>query len=215
MTNGVKAWSYSALSLYEICPAKFKYEKIDKLDYPTPDAFIRGRKVHKEAEHFLTRQTDDLAPSLETFRDLFFELRELEPFVEQQWAFKRDWSQTTWFGKDTWLRGALDAGVVYADNEADVIDFKTGKPRDGYDDQLRLFALMTFLRYPQVKNVNVRLWYVDTGDEVGPVTINRSIVTNAKSQWAQRVEPMFNDTVFAPRPNRFCNWCHFRASNGS
>jgi len=215
MSNGVKSWSYSALSLYEQCPFKYKCTKIDKLPEPTSPAMKRGRDVHDDCDKWLTGQITVMPESMRHFEASFIELKGLDPFTEQEWAFKRDWSDTHWRDwNGCWLRGKLDAGVTYADHEADVIDFKTGKPKGEYFDQERLFGLLTFLKHRDVNLVRTRLWFLDTGDETDPNTWTRDMVSSEKQYWEERVIPMFSDTIFAPRPNKFCNWCHFRKSNG-
>ena len=212
----VKAWSWSALSLYEECPARYKYAKIDKLPEPPSEHLERGRKVHKEAEDFLNG-VGPLTDNLVLFREEMESLKEAHPIVEQEWAYTKNWKPTgwkVWSGPQAaWLRVKLDAGVIYQDGHADVVDHKTGKNRGGYDDQMRLFALATALRYPEVKTVSTLLWFHDSGEEV--VGDYQAATLKAEmADWEYRVKPMFTDTHFAPRPSRKCNWCPFSKGAG-
>ena len=50
--NPVKSWSYSAYALYDQCPAKYRYAKIDKLPEPRSEALERGDRIHKEVEAY-------------------------------------------------------------------------------------------------------------------------------------------------------------------
>jgi len=34
-----------------------------------------------------------------------------------------------------------------------------------------------------------------------------------KKEWVARTKAMLNDKKFAPKPNRFCGFCHFRKDN--
>lgn len=216
MTGPVTAWSFSALKLYEECPAKYKYEKIDKVPYEKPAAMQRGIDIHKKAESFLKGEEMLPQPELMQFGAMFQELRGLEPLVEQQWGFTADWKATGWFAKGrnaTWLRVIPDAVVLYEDGEAEIIDFKTGKPWGDNSDQMELFAVATFSRYPELHEVTTRLWYVDTGDEVVE-TYPKKGLAKRKRAWEDRVEPLFNETRFPPKPNRRCNWCPFSRANG-
>lgn len=214
MANTVKAWSYSAYAMYEQCPAKYKYEKIDKLPSPKSAAMERGNRVHKTLETFLMRP-DIKEPPREAgdFSTELVDLKNMQPFVEQKWGFKKDWGSTTFFSKDVWLRSILDAGVIYPDNTATIIDFKTGKLYETNEDQVELFSLTVMARYPQIKSVDTRLWYVDSGDEVAR-EYNSSQKASLKKKWEKKVYPLFNDVKFPPKPNRFCGWCHFRRDNG-
>lgn len=201
--------------MYDNCPASFKYKHLDKLPDPPSPAMARGDAIHKSAAAYISGTTPQLAPELERFAPLMSELRALpDKVVEQQWGFTAKWRSTGWFGKDTWLRVILDAGVVYPDGTADVVDHKTGKRYGSNDDQMELFGLVTMCRFPSVRHVTTRLWYIDTGDEeVAEFTADDA--EKLKAKWEQRVKPMFTDTVFAPRPNDKCRWCAFsRSKNG-
>jgi hypothetical protein len=216
MSNQVNAWSFSALKLYEECPAKYKYEKIDKIAYEKPPAMQRGIDIHKKCENYLNGDDpDQIPPELEEFDGLFQDLHGMDNIVEQQWGFTVDWKPTGWFAKGkkaTWLRVVLDDLVLYEDGTALVIDFKTGKPYGDYSEQMSLFADAVFCRYHDVKSVETRLWFLDTGDEVVD-TLTRKGLAARKKEWEDRVEPMFNDTAFRPKPNRRCSWCPFSVVN--
>lgn len=214
MSNGVKAWSYSAYETYAQCPAKYKYAKIDKLKEPKSVHLERGIRVHEDMESFL-RGTEPAVPeSGEKFAPLLEGLRDFDPFVEQEWAFTSNWKRTDWRDwNNCWVRIKVDACVVYEDGgEGEIIDFKTGKTKAN-DKQLELYALAGMLLYPRVTDWRLRFWYLDSGDEV-VLHRHKSTKDRIRHAWEERVKPMFNDTVFAPTPNKFCGWCHFRKSNG-
>lgn len=215
MENPVKSWSYSAWSTYDQCPAKYKYEKIDKLPQPDNPHFIKGRKWHKAAEDYFVGTLHDVPPELSKFATQAELVRDMDPFVEQKWGFKRDWSVTRWNDwSGCWLRGTCDVGVVYPDNAATVIDHKTGSYYKTNEDQVELFALLTMQHFPQLKEVETRLWYLESGDEVLAGEFTAADKPKLKAKWEEKVRPMFTDTNFASKPNKFCRNCHFRKSNG-
>lgn len=218
--NPVKAWSFSALQLYERCPFAFKLEKIDKMEVPKSPAMYRGIKIHNKCETYLKgSDRDAIPPELENFDGLFQELHGLDPLVEQKWGFTKDWQATGYFTKgrkETFLRVIPDALVLYGDGSAELIDFKTGKPWGDNEDQMDLFATATFCRYPDVHEVSIRLWYLDTGDEKpedGWIA-TRDTLADRKAEWEERIAPLFNDTEFRATPNDKCKWCHFANSKG-
>lgn len=228
MSNGITAWSYSRYADYKQCPFRFKLKYIDKLPEPGSPAMARGSEVHKEGENFLKATKPKKLPvSYQHFAEEMEQLRGLSPLVEQQWGFTRDWSPTSWFGGDTWLRVVCDVAVVYDDNTMDVIDFKTGRKWDTNEEQVELFSAGALCRFPDVELVTTRLWYVDQPadnevvreyarepgrkDEDGqPVKDLSSIMTD----WEKKVVPMFKDKRFAPTPNNRCKWCSFRKDAG-
>lgn len=214
MENPVKSWSYSAYSLYDQCPAKYKYLKIDKLPEPRSEALIRGDLIHKEIEAYLTGVVVEIPESAKNFADLLPSLKAIDPYVEQSWGFDSKWKNARWNDwKNCWLRVKTDVCIVYPDDTGEIIDHKTGKKYGENKEQLDLFALAAMHRHPEVKNWTLRLWYLDSGEEVIDER-NRSTKDKMKAEWLGRIGPMFADTTFAPRPNRFCRWCHFRKSNG-
>lgn len=216
MSNGVDAWSFSRLQCYEECPAKFKYKFIDKLPEPKSDAMQRGIDIHKKCEDFLNGDAIVVDPELMRFGALFQDLREAKPMTEEQWALTSDWKTTGWFSKGkqaAWVRVILDAGVIYEDHTALVIDFKTGKPWGDNTDQMQLFGDVTLCRHPDLKEVETRLWYLDTGDEKVEV-FKRKGLDDRLDYWEDRVEPMFGDTDFMPKPSNKCRWCAFSREKG-
>ena len=206
--NPVTSWSYSAYSLYSQCPLKYKLVKIDKLKEPPSPHLERGNKIHKEMEHYLVGKLPEVPASGEKFADLLPDLRAMDPYVEQ------DWSRTQWRDwKNCWLRVKTDVCIDYGDGSGLILDFKTGKRYDENVDQVELFSLAAMHVHPKVNNWDIRLWYLDSGDEVTFVR-NRSTKDRIKHEWLERIGPMFADETFAPRPNKFCRFCHFRKSNG-
>ena len=213
MSNGVKSWSFSAWKLYDQCPFKFKCLKIDKLKEPQSPHLKRGNDIHKEMELYLVGKLDEVPESGKEFASLLEMLRGLDPFVEQEWAFTDSWGRTKWRDwKNCWLRVKTDVCVI-AGRDGLIVDHKTGKKYDENVEQIELFALSGFHIHPQVDNFEMRLWYLDSGEEVVEER-SRDQVPEMKAAWMDRIGPMFNDTIFAPKPNKFCDWCHFRKSNG-
>jgi hypothetical protein len=202
------------LALYELCPLKYKLKHIDKLPEPHSPAFARGNTVHKQAADYLEGKLLEPTDEIRNFGTRYFdELKELNPVVEQQWGFTSSWKPTGWFGKDVWLRAVLDALVIYPDATADVIDHKTGKKYGSNEDQMALFATVTFARHPSVKKVTTRLWYLDSGDE-DIVEFERTQFPEMKAEWEKRAAYALNAKDFPPRPNDKCRFCPWSASQG-
>lgn len=209
----ITSWSYSRYSQYTKCPASAKYKFIDKLPDPGNEAMERGNQIHKLAEEYTKGALKKLPPELRLFKDQFEELKKSKPIVEEMWCFKADWSETRWDDwNNVWARIKTDA-VCLDEDTLYVLDNKTGKKRDGYDEQLSLYALGGMLKFPNVKEVNTQLWFLDSGEVVEKVYSSTEF-KSLKSGWEKKVKPMLNDTRFAPKPGNHCRWCPFSKTKG-
>lgn len=211
----VKAWSYSAWSQYDTCPLQYKLAKIDKIKMPDSPALVKGRAVHDLLAQYITQQGESLPEVKNAFHaQLYAEMRAFpadDKVVEQQMGFTRDWKPTGWFAKDTWLRVIWDVALLYEDLTGEIVDHKTGRRYGSNDEQMELFGLSFFCQYKPATHVTTRLIYVDTGEEE-IAEFNATQRDALISKWEAKVAPMFNDSVFAPRPNDKCRFCHFSKS---
>jgi hypothetical protein len=197
---------------------------------PKSEAMERGNVIHKEAEGYVKGEGRALPKSLKLFDKEFKRLRgkfKKDPqsmVVEDNWAFTDKWGPSRWDDwKGCWVRIKLDL----AEREGPVVsitDYKTGKFREDnrnqYMEQQELYGLAALLKFGQIPDlkVTVRLLYLDHGITYppveAPVEFAQKDLKPLQKDWMRRVTPMLKDTTFAPRPNRFCGWCHFRKDNG-
>lgn len=209
----ITSWSYSRYAKYNDCPAAAKYKFIDKLQEPGSAAMERGNAIHKMAEDYTKGATKKLPPELTKFAEEFKELKGSKPIVEQTWAFTKEWAETVWNDwQGCWLRIKTDAACLDGDTLY-VIDHKTGKQREGYGEQMTLYGVGGFLKYPHIKKVVAQLWFLDSGGVV-PAEYKVSEFKAMQKDWEKKVQPMLNDTRFAPKPGNACRFCHFKKANG-
>lgn len=228
----VKSWSFSRYSDYRLCPAKFKYKHLDKLQEPKNPAMERGDLIHKLAEKFIKGMLPaKLPPELKLFGPEFKELRAMfkkisqSMVVEDSWATTKDWGETTWNDwANCWLRLKVDCAFHDDDVTLRIVDWKTGKFRpeknEEYVEQLELYALVALLFHEHIQRVIPELAYLDEGStypsgstDEAALVFTRDDIPRLKQLWERRVGPMFRDTIFAPRPNNLCRFCHYRAEN--
>jgi CRISPR/Cas system-associated exonuclease Cas4 (RecB family) len=218
----ITAWSFSRLRTYEECPARARYQFVDRL--PTgPDSpqQARGSEIHQLSQRYLTAKTGrpKLPPELTTFTDEYRELRTrardagVDLHVEGEWAFTEQLAPTSWFGDATWLRVKVDAAIILK-SEARVIDVKTGKVREENRDQLGLYGLAAFARFPAVLVVQAALWYVDQGVEDTLRFTRKRHAKELRRDWYERSGVMLADRKFVPRPGPYCRWCPFAKGKG-
>lgn len=225
MPETLKSWSFSRYSLYQQCPLKCKLIHIDKLKEPPSAALERGVRIHELAENYIkgVLPEDPMPEELRLFDKEIKSLRKAytkkKAMVEEQWAFDSAWKAVGWFVG--WLRVKIDVARLKG-KKLDMTDWKTGKFRDAknveYTEQLELYALAALLVSKNIESVQSRLAYLDEGvifpSRGKPMVWTRADIPALQAKWSDRVRPMLADTTFAPRPNKFCAWCHFRKANG-
>ena len=214
----VLAWSYSRYSDYKTCPAKFMYKHLLKMPDPGSPAMERGNVIHKLAEDFV-RGKIDLPPELKNVKEELNHLKDNMATVEQSWGFKKNWEwigRPGWFGDDVWFRAKADVTLLYDDSTLLLIDWKTGKKYYTNEEQVELFALAGFRRFPEVTEVDTRLLYtdIDPSDNEIQRVYKRNELEAIQKDWTKRVVPMFKDRKFAPTPNQWCHRCAFSKGKG-
>jgi RecB family exonuclease len=228
MPSKITAWSFSRYNTYRTCPRRAKYLYIDKMKEPGSPAMDRGSDIHKLAERYVKGQVARLPPVLALFRDRLAAMRKAfrsdraSIAVEETWAFRRDWTRTTWDDWDgCWLRIKLDVAHVTVGG-VEITDWKTGKfsPQynlDQYVEQLELYALGSLIVYPDqpvtpyLRFTDHEITYPAAGEGTTYVPAD---LPRLKKAWEKKTRPMLSDSTFAPRANSGCRWCHFRKDNG-
>lgn len=208
----ISQWSFSRLSDWEQCPLKAKFKHIDKMREPGNAAMDRGSLIHTLAEKFTKNEIKIIPPEISAFKEEFAELKKLKPACESEWGFTREWKPTGYFGSDVWLRVKTDVFAI-SKKKGRIIDHKTGKEKEEHDQQLSLYGTSMFSMHPQIEEVSSELWYLDQGTK-RTLVFSRDQLPEMIEYWNDRVRPMMEDKTFVATPNRLCNWCHFRKSNG-
>jgi CRISPR/Cas system-associated exonuclease Cas4 (RecB family) len=177
----IPTWSISRVDLFERCKlhAYFRHGlKIPEPARPLPPgktehANDRGSRLHDNGELF-ARGKAKLSPELARFFAEEFEALNRRYhakgdviLLEDEWGMTHEWEACKWDAPEVWLRLKLDALVFLSPTEAVVIDYKSGR-REGNEikhaEQMQLYQLVTFLRYPRLETVHIELWYVDIDD---------------------------------------------------
>lgn len=111
-----------------------------------------------------------------------------------------------------WLRMKLDAMVMHDETTATVIDYKTGRKFGNevkHGEQLQLYQLAAFMRYPQLQTVYAELWYLDQ-NEITSQRFSRSMGLQYRSKFGRRGHALTSCETFPPNPNKFtCRWCMY------
>lgn len=217
-------WTPSSLKDFETCPAKYRYSYLfdandwKELGYKlVPDkgspAMQRGTDIHETCDLYLQGRAPEhglheaIGPA---WRNLLFGLKALDAQSEQQWEFDAGWNPG---GSPLWLRMKMDAHYFTSKGTLHVIDYKTGKPYNANMEQVEVYAIGGFAKYDDVDTVVGELWYFDS-DEPHEKTFQRKDVSKLARKWEQRADRLLSAVQYAPRINRFCNWCPYNSDKG-
>jgi hypothetical protein len=210
----VRAWSYSALKVYEDCAYRTYISRVKGIKEPSSPAADRGTQIHNYAEDYVNGTLGELPTELKKFTDDFEELRQLyndaKVELEGEWGFDLNWAPVGWMQKETWARIKLDALVHEDETSARVIDYKTGKKWGNeipHSQQGLLYAIGTFFRYPTLQFVQTEFWYLDHGETTKkPYTRDQAMLF--APAFHRRAIKMTTETTFAPTPSKSaCRWC--------
>ncbi len=222
----LRSWSHSRLTDFEKCKHRVALKHIQKIPEPerplppgkTEHANDRGSRIHNNGELYVRNQAK-LCPELaKYYRTEFDKLQALFPtgqvFLEDEWGMDSSWEPCDW--KEAWLRLKIDALVFLSPTEAVVIDYKTGR-REGneikHGEQVQLYQLVTFLRYPQLETITVELWYTDI-DDLFQQTYRRDQGLRFQRRFNERGMKLttydFTGEKADANPNVFsCKWCMY------
>jgi len=212
----LKAWSYSALKVFEECAYRSYIQKVKKIQEPSSPAAERGTQIHQQAEDYVNGTLGEFPDTLAKFKSDFEQLREMfadaKVELEGDWGFNLDWNPCGWMEKETWARIKLDALVHEDEQSARVIDYKTGKKfgnEIGHSQQALLYAIATFFRYPHIEFVQTELWYLDLGEKTTKQYTREQAMQFAPG-YHRRAIIMTTCDDFTPTPSKnACRWCAY------
>ena len=177
------SWSYSALSMYKMCPKKYYHLKVVKdVEEPQTEALTFGNRVHKVAEDHL-KENVSLPEELSYLGGMLAKLKEIQGdrLCEYRMGLTRDLEPCGFFDKDVWYRGVIDLLIVDGDT-AVIVDYKTGKnPAYADTKQLEIMSLAVFSHFPDVKTIKSALLFL-----VNPALIKADFDREDKTElWAK------------------------------
>lgn len=215
----IKSWSYSKLLDFEQCPRRVKMKHIDRVPEEKAPAAERGTQIHQMAEDYVRGKGKSLPTELMKFVDEFEVLRRDFKLglvsLEGEWGFDKDWMPADY--KTAWLRMKGDAIHLSNKTSAVVIDYKTGRSFGNeikHGEQVQLYAIATFIRYPNLQNITVELWYLDQ-DELTKKEYTRAQALRYVQPFDKRGNKLTSAKDFPANPNQFtCKWCPYGTAKG-
>lgn len=222
----IQSWSYSSLKQFEKCPYSQYLKRIKRVEQPEPEAdspLVRGNAIHKEAEDFVSWETDKFPKSLKKFEEEIKQLREMYEegmiTVEGEWGFDCGWEPcgfTEW--GTVWLQVKGDVVIQHDKETFTIIDYKTGKSwgnEVAHVQQGQLYAVALMIMYPDAQSIDVEFWYLDEGKKKRR-NYNRSKLIPLMANFDKRGQKMTQETEFKPKPNVMnCKWCSYGVDKGN
>lgn len=207
------AWSHTALSDFENCPAQYLEVKVKKrFPFQPTKETEWGKVVHRHFEHYILHRTP-LPAELVTHQEFLddFLSQPGEVAGEERIALDRNLKPCTYFGDPlVWWRGQVDARMRdKAAGFSHILDHKTGKQKSDLD-QLKDFALYEFLTQPEIHTVKVQFYWTQTKAATG-TTFDRDLVRTHLRDLVPRLDRFaeaFKSDTFPPKQSGLCaGWC--------
>lgn len=221
MTQKLMPLSFSRLSCFEQCPAKFDYLYNSKtVKDQDNEHTLYGTRVHTglelygrmmggdanaEAELALAGGEQDWGPHRGMVEKII--ARPGDKYFEYQMAIDAAKQPCEWFAKEVWLRGIADVLIIDGDS-AWCGDWKTGKVKDN-PTQMQVFALMVFAHFPLVQRVKASFIWLNH-NEISTTEYTRSMVPALWGALGPRfaaVQDAVDLGVFKAKPTGLCGWC--------
>lgn len=207
----MKPWSYSSLKHFEQCPKSYHAQRVAKTHKQddTAEYLTWGNKVHKELEDRINIKTplpsylEHLEPVIASFEA---QAKTGKVFVaELEFAFRKDWTPTTYWADDCWTRGKVDVMLIGKD-DAIILDWKTGKRRPDFG-QLEYYALA--LGMIGITKIKAYFAWIKT-KQFDSTYIDEKIIRHVKQLFTDRagvLERSFETGEWPARTSALCAYC--------
>jgi hypothetical protein len=209
-----KRWSYSALSTYNECPAKYAYSYIQNLPWPSSPAMARGTLLHQIAEDYMNEPAAPVPFELKKVGRTIDGLKQKKAKAEVIWLVNRNWEPVE-DQNEAWVKAIVD--VHYFDDVDAVLhlhDYKSGREYPSHRGQLELYSILGLLRYPPAQRAESSAIYLDGGFSGSEGSIIRAMLPKLIEKWDGQARRMEMDDDFIANPGGACRWCPYRASAG-
>ena len=210
--NRPKRHSYSSISTWEECPAKYAYSYIYNLPWPSSAAMERGTRLHSLAEDYLN------TPEM----PIPYDLRKIGPILDRQkqaggkaeviWLVNEKWEPVE-DQKDAKVKAIVDCHYV-AGEVLHVDDYKSGREYPSHRSQLELYSILGLLKYPLAGRAESAAIYIDGGYSGQDASIIRAMLPHLIDKWSTKIERLESDDDFIANPGSGCRWCPYRKSIG-
>lgn len=210
-----KTWSPSTLMQFETCNYATFLKVVRGLKQPQSEAGDRGSKLHALCEQYIRGDLGTVGKDLGKVVGYLNEAREFyqngKAIIEDEWGFDKNWMPTEWMAKDVWGRVKLDLLLRESPTSAIIRDWKSGKKFGNevkHNFQGMIYAVVAFMRIPELEYIKTTFNYIDTGDVMENNYTRHQAVGILLPRIKARAMAMTTCTEFLPRPSKKnCKYC--------
>lgn len=221
-------YSFSKIYTFFECQKKFEFTYVNKIpvdtEYVDPTYFKRGRFLHAFMANVLSGGdgtniknyditvndklylVDCANNALEHEYISFsytFDINKIEHYI----SFNKNLDPA---GKneEQVLKGYIDYFAI-KDTYAIIVDWKTGKYKNKSNYfQLELYAMWIFSKYPQVTEIDLVFYYVES-DKISLKIVNAAHINTFKATLQKNINIIENTTEFKTNESKLCKHCQF------
>jgi CRISPR/Cas system-associated exonuclease Cas4 (RecB family) len=216
-------YSYSSIATFKQCPAKFKFNYIDRVEVDEPPrgpALERGTKIHDSVEAYFNGESEYLHPDIHAnYGQFMHSIRESGDPVrpEFKWGITWEFEPCYYDAPDCMIHGFIDLLVLDADPPKEITNYewKTGKKYpDSHRHQAWIYATAMMCHYPDAEVVKSYITYFDQND-YDFVEYHRGMMGEYKPMLRREIGNIADEKIYPPMPSFRCRWCKFsRIHNG-
>jgi len=204
------AWSYSVLDMYNTCPKKYYHIKVAKDAKDSDSAFSgEGKKIH-DAVYKRVTEGIPLPLPMRPFEKTVgtYAMLPGEKHGELRLALNEKLEPVDFFDRDAWVRAVVDYLVV-DDDKALIVDWKTGKIKDGFE-QLKLTAAVLSRYMPEINKFTLAYVWLKQGGKATSIKMEKK---HMKEVWidnyasVKEIKHALKTTTFPANENPLCRWC--------
>jgi len=211
-----KAWSFSSIELYKLCPKKYEAERLTKeVEYTDTVATLYGKEMHTACEDYVNGKP--LHPHYSYAKPVLDSILKMkgEKLTELKLGLKYaegKWVACDFDDADASFRGVADL-VVLDGARARVLDYKSSAKKSvkyAKPAQLELMAACIFALYPEVQEIRGALLFLVAGEVISNVykRENMQSIFDYYHDDLRRREGSYQSGVFNAEPNNLCRmWC--------
>lgn len=203
------AWSYSALTTYELCPKKYWHLYVMR-DVKDADnqASADGKAIHS-AMYQRVVKGKPLPLNLRHYEKTAakFAAANGEKHGEMKLALNRKFEPCDYFAPDVYVRVVIDLAIVQG-KTAIVVDWKTGKVKDD-PTQMALNAAVLARWMPEITTFKTLFVWLQSSN----ITPKDYTVASFTPVWTDllprvgKIEEARKTTTFPAKEGRLCGWC--------
>lgn len=203
------AWSYSALTTYELCPKKYYHLNVAKDVKDEDSSWSADGKVIHDAMKKRVCDKIALPLNLRHYEKVAKKFADASgtKYGEMKLALNRKFEPVDYFAPDTWVRVIIDLAIIQG-NKAVVVDWKTGKVKDD-PTQNALTAAVLAQWMPELESFKTVFVWLQS-QELTPKDYTPADLLNLWNGLLPRVAKMEEarkTTNFPAIEGRLCGYC--------